>query len=184
MPRMQTCGMITCMQDGVGQQGCRGSGRQQGRGPGGMVIRTCAAIMPVITSTSHLPMIRPIYLDTDVVARMLQLCKRLKDEGYTVIGTVRTPSSQLEAAGVQCITGEALAADVDLCLLHQIHLSIIQTSLIVFSWKPFSQPERRVLVLLQGMTLQRATRRSCRTRSGTRQSTCWWWRPASRRSTR
>ena len=34
------------------------------------------------------------------------------------------------------------------------------------------------------MTLQRATHRSCRTPSSTRQSTCLWWRLASRRLTR
>lgn len=72
-----------------------------------MVINTCAAVMPVMTHiTSHFPVTTPIWLDTDVPARLLQLCKKLKDEGYTVIGTVRGASGQLEAAGVECITGE------------------------------------------------------------------------------
>ena len=82
-----------------------------------MIICTCAAITPIMISTSQFIITTPVWLDTDFLARLLQLCKRLKDEGYTVIGTVRNASSQLEAAGVECITGEAMVADVDLCIL-------------------------------------------------------------------
>jgi hypothetical protein len=175
--------MITCMQDGIGQQGCRGGGRQQGRRPGGMITCSCAATMPVTTSTSQFPSIISDWLDTDVVARLLQLCKRLKDEGYTVIGTVRNASSQLEAAGVECITGDPTAANVGLCLPSP-DPSWHHTDMVVMRRRFTFKPQGRVLVLLQGMTLQRATRCSCRMPSGTRQSTCWWWRLASRRSTR
>ena len=37
----------------------------------------------------------------------LQVCKKLKAEGYTVVGTSRSASDELEAAGVECVTGVA-----------------------------------------------------------------------------
>lgn len=40
-----------------------------------------------------------------MACRRPQVCRKLKQEGYTVVGTVRSRSAELEAAGVECVTG-------------------------------------------------------------------------------